>query len=296
MDSPKQVVKIYPKPRPFAELKDLYPSIGYYNNTHSTIRNLNKWLGLDPEMVYPKIYDDKFTEIMQWIPQRYRILNHSQISSKVAQIQSALQRCGFNNSKFKLKRRQVNEMPIEVIPKQFPTQTWQQLKDQLDQVIATCNLPNVRAIAICYRHGYLLRSGEIFLTSTVPDPNLNYLDMKGLVWHIKAALTKNRTDRQFTVTKEFCDQLEPLVRNNRIITKKNGQPYTSHCYSLAMIKANTFMPQVSVMRSIYEGWNWARVDVSDTEKTRISVSVLGHSACTANTSYTPNECLASDDE
>ena len=296
MNNKRQVVKVYPKPRPITDLKDLYPSVGYYNNARSTIRSLNKWLELDLEMVYPKIYDDKFSEIMQWIPQRYRIMNHGQISSKVAQIQSALERCGCTNSKFKLKRHQVNEIPIKVIPKQFPTQTWPELKDQLDKVISTCPLPNARAIAICYRHGYLMRSGEIFQTSTIPDPNLNYLDMNGLVWYIRAPLTKNRMDRQFPVTQEFCTQITPYIRNGRIITKKNGQPYTSKCYSLTMIKANGYMPKVSVMRSIYENWNWSRTDATDTEKCRISVDILGHSACTANANYTLNECLGSDDD
>lgn len=296
MTTKKHVVQVYPKPRPMIELKDLYDSHSYFTNTRSTIRNLNRYLGLDTEIVYPKIYDDKFSEIVQWIPQRYKITNHNQISSKVAQIQSAIQRCGYPNNKFKLKRGQVNEMPITIIPKQFPTQSWQELQDQLDKAIAECEWLSVKAIAICYRHGYLLRSGEIFQTSTVDDPSLNYLDMNGLVWYIRGALTKNRMDRQFTVTREFCDQLAPLIRNNRIITKINGKPYTSKCYSLRMIKAHQYMPDVSVMRTIYETWNWGRTDATDTEKTRISVNVLGHSAMTANSNYTQNECIPSDEE
>jgi hypothetical protein len=291
---PKVFITLIPKPFNMTELEDKYPTKSYYSAAKSILRKLNQHLKMDDiDKVYPKVYNDNYEKIVEWITKTYKMRSHGDLTSKLTFIKSALERKGFKSSKFSTNMGHVKLMDLEVEPKVFTTKTWAELQIELKNAIDRCMNRSGKALATCYLHGYMLRCGEIFNTCTNDLSNYNYLDLNNKVWHIRSELTKNKTARKFDVTDAFVADIKKYVNiSGFFCCKVDGDPYTVKLKNLRLVELNNLIPDVSEMRNIYEDWNWNRTDVSHDTKAYVSVNVLGHSVNTAIGHYTKNNLMS----
>ena len=172
---------------------------------------------------------------------------------------------------------------------------WSEMLQVLQHEIDTNTNKFAKIMCICFKHGYVLRCGEIFNTTTgfnIPTPKLNFLDLNSRQWTItehksqgSAGLGgRNIPARNFPVTKEFVDELRPYidVPEFLLIYKSNFSPYSTHL--LKSVDIDSFSN--NELRNSYEEWNWRQSGRTLAEKRFWSENVIGHSEIIAKLYYT----------
>jgi hypothetical protein len=174
----------------------------------------------------------------------------------------------------------------------FDARPWPEMLGVFQNIIDTHLNKFAKIVAVIYKHGYVLRIGEIFETTTAAGKaDLNFLDLENKEWTIKRHKQASKEgQRKFPVTQAFVDELKKYITfpDYLLIYKSNYSAYASPL--LAMVGISEF--SVNEARNSYEQWNWRNSGRSLKEKQFWSEKVLGHSEAVARQYYTNPEIEA----
>lgn len=266
-------------------IREKFTSDNYYRSCKAIINKVNSHFGWSMDYLHVTAYEQHHDEIVQVMLDNYTIRNNDQLSSKMGHIYGAMKVAGFHGT-FQEKGLALKQVPVHPKPLVKNTPCWSDMTETLNQAIKNAAHPGAIVLALCYKHGYVLRCGEIANTCTKDNPKYNYLDTKECIWYIRAALTKNRQDRFFPVTQKFIEDISPYIKSSGfLISKRSGQPYTGN-FTLATVGLQGFT--VNDVRNSYETMNYNRLGTGIDDETRnnISINVLGHCPAVARAYYT----------
>jgi hypothetical protein len=274
-------------------IKEAYDNQRTYQNTKTRLKRVNTLLRLEPvNVIHTDEYVRNFSQLahllMTEIGSHGGILkSKSELVGYIGSISGAVSRAnkGFNPLTQLLSRLKLTDIPDQ--KPTFDAEPWVDTLAKLDNAIARCPNQFGKIVAVCYKHGYVLRVGEIFLTSIKDHETFNYLDMDNLKWYIRFHKNQRRGVREFPVTQEFIDELN-LYRgggHHLLVHKTTYEPYTVQTHGVLELDS---LPSNSQIRNSYEEYNWNGSDRTYEEKLNWSVNVLGHSENTVMAHYTSN--------
>jgi len=266
-------------------IRNKFSSDNYYQSCKAVVNKVNGHYGWPMDYLPISEFETRHDEIVQLMLDNYTIRNSDQLYSKMSHLYGAMKAAGYKGE-FRNRRMAVRQVPVIPKPLVKQTQTWDEMLVRFDQALQECNHIGGHVIALTYKHGYVLRCGEIANTCIEDKEGYNYLDTENLVWHIRAERTKNRTDRSFSVTRAYVEAVKRYIKKGGfLVSKKSGSPYTGN-FTLSTVGLSGFT--VNDARNAYETMNYARTDIDEEEKNRISVTVLGHCPAVARAFYTPS--------
>jgi hypothetical protein len=274
-------------------IKDAYDNKRTYQNTKTRLKRVNSLLRLEPNnVIHTEEYVNNFSSLAHLLMTNTGdkggvIKSKTELIGYIGSISGAVTRLnkGFNPLTQLLARLKLTDIP-DTKPK-FDAEPWTNTLVKLNAVIKDCPNQFGKIVAVCYKHGYALRVGEIFLTSITDHPTFNYLDMDNLKWYIRFHKNVRRGTREFPVTKEFIDELN-LYRgggHHLLIHKTTYEPYAMQTHAVLELDS---LPSNSQIRNSYEEYNWNTSGRTYEEKLNWSVNVLGHSENTVMAHYTSN--------
>ena len=273
-------------------LRDNFSSRGYFSSCRALINRLNRDFKIaDKDQVDPQRLEELWDDVIKHLLENYSIANHRQLTSKTAHISYVLKQCGYPDNIYAIKQRSLYQLPLDIKQVEKNYAPWEELvKKMKDEMGIIGNLGGF-IVLLCYTNGYPLRLGDICNTSINDTKQYNWLDLDNCIWYIKKDFTKNRRARQFEVSPEFCELvLEHVHVSGWLVCKHSGQRYKS---APVLANLNVFSVNVNEVRNSYETWSYQRTDISEKEKHRISVQVLGHDPATAVAHYMPNKLAES---
>lgn len=266
------------------DFRHKFSSDNYYKSCKAIINKVNSHFGWNVDFFQPELYEKHHDQIVQILIDNYTIRNTDMLTSKMGHIYGVMKVVGYKGT-FTDRALALRQIPIIPNPLIKNTPDWNEMVSRINKAISEANHTGAIVIGITYRHGYVLRCGEIANTCTKRVDGYNFLDMEGLRWWICADQTKNSKDRSFPVTEEYIKELRPYIKaTGWLVSKKNGQPYTGN-FTLSTV--GLLGLNVNEIRNAYETMNYSRTDIDDTEKARISEDVLGHCVAVARAFYTP---------
>lgn len=265
-------------------IRNKFSSDNYYQSCKAVINKVNGHYGWPMDYLPISEFEARHDEIVQLMLDNYTIRNSDQLYSKMSHLYGAMKAAGYDGE-FRNRGMAVRQVPVLPKPLEKNTPSWNEMLVKFDQALQNCSHIGGRVIALTYKHGYTLRCGEIANTCIEDKKGYNYLDTTDLIWHIRAEKTKNRTSRSFSVTREYIDAIKGYIKKGGfLVSKKSGLPYTGN-FTLSTVGLSGFT--VNDVRNAYETMNYARSDIDEEEKNRISVTVLGHCPAVARAFYTP---------
>lgn len=292
---PIPVPVVEPEPLPVidivTDIRDMstrYDNPGTYANVCNYIHKLNAKLGLEASVVHCDIYNSRCMEVADALVDALNIKDHHLLESRLRSICGAMQKTNMNKKpgnlywfarncarEYKFKQvdidisKESTESKLAVIPI-WETETLPQLRE-----LATNGTPIARVIATMYSHEFVQRPWQLFNTVLVNDPNFNYLDLDGLMLHVR--FQKNKKTGSFPIPQELADSIRKLCPGPYLLAKSNGKPYARSAIGLTY--AGYKWPQHlkdSIVRKSYEDWNVNRSGRTRKEQ-EYWHSVLGHS-------------------
>ena len=284
----KPMIKLRVPPLPillYKDVKDNFSSYGYFMSTTSIANQVNTHFGLKEKQLDCQWYEDHFDDIAKFILNNYTIRQHSGLTSKFASL-NAIMKAGNVDCSFMHRTKQLLQLPIDINPSEkTDIMPWEDMLITLREQLTQTGLGSACSLLVTYLHGYALRLGDVTHTSIHEDVGINWLDTDNKIWYIRQNFTKQRKARQFSVTQEYIDELLPYLHpSGYLICKRNGQRY-QNC-NMKTLRLNF---TVNNVRNSYETFNQSRSDIDQTEKSRISNEVLGHTTSIAIAHYTRNE-------
>ena len=276
-------------------IKEAYDNQRTYQNTKTRLKRVNTLLRLEPlDVIHTDEYVRNFSTLAHLLMTETGssggvIKSKSELVGYIGSVSGAVSRA--NKGSFNPLTQLLSRLKLTDIPDQKPTfdaEPWSNTLVKLNNAIACCPNQFGKIVAVCYKHGYVLRVGEIFLTSIRDSDQFNFLDMTNLKWHIRFHKNQRKGTREFPVTQAFVDELN-LYRgggHHLLIHKTTYEPYTIQTHSVLELDD---MPSNSQVRNSYEEYNWS-ADSGRTyeEQLNWSVNVLGHSENTVMAHYTSN--------
>ena len=261
------------------EIKDKYDNVRTYENIRSKLKRVNNLLCLEPvEVIHTNEYVNSFSKMVDMLT--VQLKTKEELIAFMGGIAGAVSRSlpfGKINPLSKLiVQIKKTDMPVQVL--QTDATPWIDNLKKFDKIIS--EHPNLYAkiVATCYKHGYTLKIGEIFNTTTVKTEGFSFLDFDNKEWNIGK--------RKFTVTKEFADALRPLLSDAcpLLIFKSTLQPYTIQTH--AVLDLDDFSN--TDIRNSYTDFVWYHSQLSVSEKISITKQILGHSELTSMAYYKSN--------
>ena len=272
-----------------SEIKELYPTEGYYHSSKSLINKINTHFGLKRDQLDWKFYDNNYEEIVKFILNTYTIRQHSALTAKFACLTKPMRLCNVECS-FMYMGKALMQIPLKMCPKNKQIAPWDETVEELKKARLNAVSNNAYNVCTIYIHGYPIRLKDILFTSIIESDEHNFLDCDNLMWYIRKDLTKQRKARQFAVTQELVDDLKGHIHNSGLLVcRKAGGLFTSNI----VMKTLGLDFVIAEMRNSYETMNLAREDITNAEKYAISNNVLGHSTSIAFHSYTKNDLALS---
>lgn len=266
------------------DIRHKFNSDNYYKACKSIINTVNAHYGWPAEYLMIKELEPRHDEIVQLILDTYTIRNNDQLASRMGHIYGALKVAGYEGS-FRNKGMGLKQVPVIPKPIKKDIPSWEDMLHTLDTEIHQASHTGAVVICITYKHGYLMRCGEIANTCTKDIKGYNYLDLTNGIWYIRAEQTKNKRARDFKVSTEYIAEISPYIKKSGfMISKKSGQPYKGN-FTLSTVGIKLFT--VNDIRNSYETMNYNRTDIDEQGKNFISESVLGHCPSVARAYYTP---------
>ena len=278
-------------------IKGLYDNRRTYENTRTRLKRVNTLLRLTPiDVIHTEEYVRQFATMAHLLMTETGVKggvlkSKDELTSYIGSVVGAVSRTLASKGSTNPLTQLLAKLKLTDIPNPkpvFDAAPWSDVYNKLHD--ASINCPNKfgRIVSICFKHGYVLRVGEIYNTSTTPIDGMNYLDLTNHEWNITIHKNVSRGSRKFTITKEFVDELTPLLSPHcpLLIHKSTLMPYTVQ--TLAVLDLND-LPSNSQMRNSYEEWNWSESGRSREEQIYWSVNVLGHSENTVMSYYTSNK-------
>lgn len=278
-------------------IKGLYDNRRTYENTRTRLKRVNTLLHLDPiDSIHTEEYVKQFATMAHLLMTETGVKggvlkSKDELTAYIGSIVGAVSRTLASSGSVNPLTQLLAKLKLTDIPNPkpvFDAPPWSQVYAKLDYASVNCSNKFGRIVAICFKHGYVLRVGEIFNTSTIPIDGLNYLDLNNHEWNISIHKNVSRGSRKFSVTKEFVNELTTLLTTHcpLLIHKSTLMPYTVQ--TLAVLDLND-LPSNSQIRNSYEEWNWNESGRSREEQANWSVNVLGHSENTVMSYYTSNK-------
>ena len=265
-------------------IRGKFSSDNYYQSCKAVINKVNGHYGWRIDYLPISEFESRHDEIVQLMLDNYTIRSSDQLYSKMSHLYGAMKAAGYDGE-FRNRRMAVRQVPVTPKPLVKDTPSWNEMLAKFDQSLQGCNHIGGRVIALTYKHGYVLRCGEIANTCIEDKEGYNFLDTERLVWYIRSERTKNRTDRSFSVTREYVDAVKRYIKKGGfLVSKKSGLPYTGN-FTLSTVNVSGFT--VNDVRNAYETMNYARTDIDEEGKNQISITVLGHCPAVARAFYTP---------
>lgn len=272
-------------------VKELYENPKTYANTKSTLKRINELMGYEPvlEVHYLK-YVKNFEMVCNKMLTSGFAKSKTDILHKLNAIVGIVTR--FKNDPTEL-RQKIMELKLDTtgeLPDAQPqnnARPWSEMLKLFQHEIDTNKNRFAKIMCVCFKHGYVLRCGEIYDTTTGegrPRTASNFLDLNSKTWTITEHKTGALGQRKFPVTKEFVDELRKYIDTPDflLIYKSTFAPYTTHL--LSSIDIDSFTNNEA--RNSYEEWNWRNSGRTLTEKKFWSEKVLGHSEIVAKQFYT----------
>ena len=268
------------------ELKSQFSSANYYRSCKSLVNKIGSHFQWTPDIMDTDLYDANYSEIVRVIIDKYTIRNPGQLSSKLSSLNYPMKLSGYTGEfSTRAKVCRTNVQFTADPPLEKNTISWNDMLEILKTARSKAKTKGAALLCTTYMHGYCLRCGEIALTSIIDDLKYNFLDIPNLKWYIRASTTKNRSDREFSVTQAYVDEIKPFIRaTGFLIGKVNGGPYTSN-FTLKTVGLNNMGFTVNSVRNSFETANHDS-DESNDAKTEKSLT-LGHTVNTAIAHYTP---------
>ena len=275
------------------QIKSKYDNVRTYENARSKLKRVNALLNLEPvDVIHTEQYVNQFDNLTHLLmtvtgAKGGMVKSKDELKALVGAIAGAVSRTlpiGQVNPLTKL----ITKLKASDIPNPKPVsdaEPWDVILSKFDKVIQENPNTFAKIVAVCYKHGYVLRIGEIFNTSTTKIYKFNYLDLDNLEWQVPI----HKGIRKFTVTKEFADELRPLLSDKcpLLIFKSTLQPYTIQTHAVVDLDE---LPSNSEIRSSYQQWNWsAKSGRTKDEQMYWCTNVMGNSEITAITYYTAPE-------
>ena len=279
--------------------KDLYDNVKTYANVKSALKRVNELMGYEPAL---DLHYEKYV-------QHFELICGKILSSGLSKTKTdLLQKFNFIvgiASRLKIDptdlRQKVMELKLDTtqtIPDAQPqndARPWSEMLQVLQHEIDTNKNKFAKIMCICFKHGYVLRCGEIFKTTTgfnIPTTKLNFLDLNSRQWTITEHKSQGSAGvggrsipaRTFPVTKEFVDELRPYiyVPEFLLIYKSNRSAYSTHL--LHSVDIDSFSN--NELRNSYEEWNWRNSGRTLAQKRFWSENIIGHSEIIAKLYYT----------
>ena len=261
---------------------------GYFRSCRAIINKINANFGWEHDVLPIRKYEDNYNDIIKFLLDHYTVRDHVQLGSKTAHIIYIMRKAGYHGP-FITKQKTLYSLPIVMNPIQKEYPEWNELVEKMKLEMDACRSLSGYMVLLCYTHGYPLRLGDILNTSINKPVNemTHWLDLENRIWHISKDHTKNRRKRQFEVSQEFADEVADKVHDSGwLICRNNGQRYKSQ-----VVLSHLGIQDLTVneVRNSFETHNYARTDLSETEKNNISINVLGHAPAIARAHYTPND-------
>lgn len=263
--------------RSIETIKHLYNVPKTFTNVKSVLKKVNEAMGWTPVDV---LHVDKMVN-------GFTVLCSAMLASGLAHTKDELlsklfRICGLINRMYpdtdnklshlcmKLKADQSGLIPNDPIPYTAPK--WSTALELLNSQISNNPNPFAKIVCICFKHGYVLRIGEIFNTKLTNTDTWNHLDLDTLTWTIRIQKTKGV--RVFSVSSEFKNEITPYIGpSSWLIYKSNYDRYNTHTMSTVDLVS---LPSNSELRNSYETWNWEVSNRTREQRLYWSVNVLGH--------------------
>ena len=262
-----------------SEINDKYDNVRTYENIRSKLKRVNNLLSLEPvEVIHTNEYVKSFSKLVDLLTAQLK--TKEELVAFMGGIAGAVSRSlpfGKINPLSKLiVQLKKTDMPIQVLSSDATP--WSDNLKKINKIISEHANPHAKIVAICYKHGYTLKIGEIFNTTTVKTEGFNFLDLDNKEWNI--------CKRKFTVTKEFIDALRPLLSNAcpLLIFKSTMRPYTIQTH--AVLDLDEFSN--TEIRNSYTDFVWYQSYFPVSEKISITKQILGHSELTSMAYYKSN--------
>lgn len=280
-------------------VKVLYDNHKTFLNVKSILKRVNELMGYTPLLeVHPDMYVKNFELMCNKMLSSGLAISKSDLLSKLNSIVGIMTRMRKDPDELRskileLKTDQTKQLP-DVQPK-HDARSWSDILNILQNIIDKSLNQFAKILAVCYKHGYVLRLGEIFNTTTSttgrPASASNFLDLQNKEWTINEHKAADRVgQRKFPVTQAFVDELKKYITfpDYLLIYKSNYTAYATPL--LGMIGINDFT--VNEARNSYEEWNWKQSGRTLKEKRFWSEKVLGHTEQVARQFYTAHDMEA----
>lgn len=276
-------------------VKVLYDNHKTFLNVKSILKRVNELMGYTPLLeVHPDMYVKNFEQLCNKMLSSGLAISKSDLLSKLNSIVGVMTRMRKDPDELRSKILELKTDQTKQLPDAQPkhdARPWAEMLKILQHIIDKSLNQFAKIVAVCYKHGYVLRLGEIFGTTTaagLPASAQNFLDLQNKEWTINEHKASDRVgQRKFPVTQAFVDELKKYITFNDylLIYKSNYTAYASAL--LAMVGISEF--SVNEARNSFEEWNWKQSGRTLKEKRFWSEKVLGHTEQVARQFYTAHD-------
>ena len=218
-------------------IKNKYDNPKTYANCKSTLKRINELLELTPyNYVHEHHYVDRFTELCDKMLSTTFARSKQDIIAKISLIIGLI--CRFDVTKCQGLRDRIREFKADAIEIPVaPRETvlaWESMLELFDAEIQYNPNQFAKIVCVIYKHGYIVSSSDIYLTSLEdnrPSSAVNFMDLENRRWHIRK-MKANYVVGLTTIdlSQEFIDELKPLLsfRDYLLIYKTTFEPYRTN--------------------------------------------------------------------
>lgn len=274
------------------QVKELYDNAKTFANTKSILKRTNELMSYEPVF---DVHEDKYVQNFELVCNRMLssglAKSKTDLLSKLNSIVGIITRFKKDPSELRQKIMELKLDTTKELPDAQPqndARPWSEMLKIFQHEIDNNKNRFAKIMCVCFKHGYVLRCGEIFNTTTAlgfPKSAGNYLDINSKQWTINEHKTAaDVPTRKFPVTAEFIAELRKYIEVPEflLIYKSNFSAYSTAL--LKSIDIDSFTNNEA--RNSYEEWNWRNSGRTLAEKRFWSEKVLGHSEQVAKQFYT----------
>jgi hypothetical protein len=230
-------------------IKDKYDNAKTYANSKCMLKRINELLELKPyNYVHEHHYVDRFAELCDKMISSKFAKSKQDIIAKISLIIGLI--CRFDVAKCAGLRDKIREFKddtteIPVAPRQT-VPSWESMLEMFDAEIQHNPNQFAKIVCIIYKHGYIVRTSDIYLTSmgdNRPSSATNFMDIENRRWHIRE-MKSNQIVGLTTInlSPEFVAELKPFIsfQDYLLIYKTNFEPYRTNLLTTVGITSFTY--------------------------------------------------------
>lgn len=195
-----------------------------FYNYCSTVKRLNKHLGLEVDFVHYDEYNRHADDIVAYLTETCKCANT--FRSQLCAISSMMDRAVDDKKNPNLITEKTRKLKIvRTMPKKTLTPDW--LDDVLPKLIGASRSPDnklCQIIATIFKYGFVFRCNVLFETVLVEDMDYHFMDLENQIFHVRRRL---RPELHIKMPEFLCIELKELTKTHRkfLLQKSNSKPY-----------------------------------------------------------------------